>query len=286
MGLSEKSKNFMLISSLMIVTCYAISVKDLLKCKGAGPVPMIDSVVLVNCTEEPCFFGKTNGLSFQFIVTPRRPASTVDIDITAEDMDKKPYEIEAKQRTSCANSYCQLEPKVPRCFSAVVRRKKQPVKDTNDMYRFMVKFRDQNGHLIACSKFLLGTYIRYGKSYKPNYDYKPVAVNYDYADSYKPSYAQVGVEHGSYGYGGYQPSYGNLKVGEDEAIPDIVDANTLNQAGGSEAEGLMHEEVPRIEVDEEDIDEEILPYDDFAYQRHMVFGGKQDNKEVNGTKLV
>lgn len=208
----------------------------------------------------------------------------MDIDISAEDMDKKPYEIEAKQRTSCANSYCQLEPKVPRCFSAVVRRKKQPAKSTNDMYRFTVKFRDQNGHLIACSRFLLGTYIRYGKSYKPNYDYKPT-VNYDYADSYKPSYAQVGVEHGSYGYG-YQPGYGSLKAEDNEALPDIVDPSTVGAGPVAETEGLLYEEVPQVEVEEEEIDEEILPYDDFAYQRHMIFAGQEGDKKVNSTKRV
>ena len=140
------------------------------------------------------------------------------------------------------------------------------------MYRFTVKFRDQNGHLIACSRFLLGTYIRYGKSYKPNYDYKP--TNYDYADTYKPSYAQVGVEHGSYSYGQYQPGYSSLKT-DEEPTPDIIDPNLIH--AGSESEGLLPEEVPRVEIEDEGTDEDILPYEDFAYQRHMVFGDREDH---------
>ncbi|XP_053208836.1 uncharacterized protein LOC128392784 [Panonychus citri] len=203
---------FLIINGFLIIGLVtSLTIRDLRPCPNTA-APLLNSVVAINCTEEPCFFGKVNGLSFQFILTPDKSVSAVNLQLTAVDGYGNNYDIDTVQRTTCADNsnYCELEANVPRCFSAGVRRRYLPDDDRTDYFTFQARFTDSRGYCVACSRFLLNTYIRYTRE---TYDYttttpRPYINNqqgniygttsrpiYTTAKPYQPQSTYIGLEN-------------------------------------------------------------------------------------------
>ncbi|XP_015792076.1 uncharacterized protein LOC107368719 [Tetranychus urticae] len=200
----------------------SLTIKDLRPCPNTA-APLLNSVVLINCTSEPCFFGKVNGLSFQFILTPDHHASSVNLQLTAVDGYGNNYDIDTVQRTSCADSYCEMEANVPRCFAAGVRRRYAPDNDQADYFTFQARFTDSKGYCVACSRFVLNTFIRYTRE------------TYDYTTTSRPYYPNQFTTHGTiYGPTTSRPIYTtNRPYGLQPTQSPFIGSEAIKPIGSS-----------------------------------------------------